>query len=204
MSAAPLAYGVSTGRNGRKYPYFFCVGRVNGHAAPATNIRPELIEHAIQRYYVERPVQLSAEDVQARTEAIEALVGVSQEALTRVEQAKTQLIRSLEARQDALLDMRFGEKSISPALFKRRQETLQTELDAAHESLAESKQRLNIEAEQLRMALRAGRERGPGLRRRQRPDQARLQPGVFQRALPYCPSGTRPRARPSCGSSAPS
>ncbi len=149
-----LAYGVSTGRNGQHYPYFFCVGRVNGSTCTMrTNIRPELIEHAIQRYYVERPVQLSAEDVRARTEAIEALVGVSQEALTRVEQAKTQLIRSLEARQDALLDMRFGEKSISPALFKRRQEKLQTELDAAHESLVESKQRLNIEAEQLRMAL---------------------------------------------------
>jgi site-specific DNA recombinase len=151
---ARLAYGVSTGRNGQPYPYFFCVGRVNGSTCSMrTNIRPELIEQAIQRYYVERPVQLTADDVAKRTEAIEALVGVSQAALTRVQQAKTQLIRSLEARQDDLLDMRFGEESISPDLFKRRQEQLQTELDAAHESLAESEQRLKIEAEQLRMAL---------------------------------------------------
>ena len=149
-----LAFALSTGRNGVRYPYFFCVSRVNSKACTmTTSIRPELIEQAIQRYYVERPVQLTAEDVRQRTEAIEALVGVSQEALSRVEQAKSQLIQKLEAQQDALLDMRFGEQSISPELFKRRQEQLQTELDAAHESLAESQQRLTIEADYLRMAL---------------------------------------------------
>lgn len=116
-------------------------------------MRPELIEDAIQRYYVERPVQLKHEDVQARTKAIEALVSVSQQALAKVQDAKATLIASLQARQDQLLEMRFGEKSISPELFKRKQEQLQDELDAAHTSLAETEQRLTIDAETLRIAL---------------------------------------------------
>jgi site-specific DNA recombinase len=149
-----LVYAESTGRNGRKYPYFFCIGRVkrNGCTQRA-NIRPELIEVAIQRYYHERPVQLTAEQVRRRTEAVEALVGVSQDALRQVQQAKRQLIQSLETRQDALLEMRFAEKSISPSLFKRKQDKLQAELDAAHESLTESNQRLRLDGQQLRMAL---------------------------------------------------
>jgi hypothetical protein len=86
-------------------------------------------------------------------EAIEALVAVSQEALLQVQRAKRQLIQSLETRQDDLLEMRFAEKSISPALFKRKQDKLQTELDAALESLAESEHRLKLDGDNLRMAL---------------------------------------------------
>jgi hypothetical protein len=36
------------------------------------NIRPKLIESAVERYYAERPVQLSAKEVAKRTEAFEA------------------------------------------------------------------------------------------------------------------------------------
>jgi hypothetical protein len=49
--------------------------------------------------------------------------------------------------------MRFGEKSISPALLKRKQAELQTELDAAHESLAETELHLTIDRQQLELAL---------------------------------------------------
>jgi site-specific DNA recombinase len=149
-----LVYAESTGKNGRKYPYFFCVGRVKRNdCTQRVNMRPELIEQAIQRYYRERPVQLTAEQVERRTAAIDALVAVSQDALRHVQQAKRQLIQSLETRQDQLLDMRFTEKSISPSLFKRKQDKLQTELDAAHESLAESEQQLRLDGQQLRLAL---------------------------------------------------
>ena len=41
-----------------------------------------------------------------------------------------------------LMEMRFSEKSISAALFKRKQAELQHELDAAHESLAETELRM--------------------------------------------------------------
>ncbi len=149
-----LVYGLSRSATGKRYPYFFCVSRVRGSGCTMhTNIRPELIEIAIQRYYVEQPVQLTTVDIRRRTEAIEALVAVSQQAIHQVRAAKTQLIVRLEAQQDELLDMRFGERSISASVFKRRQDKLETEIEAARTSLVETEQRLEIDAQHLRMAL---------------------------------------------------
>jgi hypothetical protein len=99
------------------------------------------------------PAPNLSELVEQRREAIRALAAVSQDSTTKVQEAKRSLIESLEARQDALLDMRFAEKSISPTLFKRRQEQLQNELDAAHASLAESQKLMEIGLQQLEMAL---------------------------------------------------
>ena len=149
-----LVYGLSTGKGGRKYAYYFCAARINGGDCPQrVNIRPELIETAIERYYAERPVQLTAADVKRRSEAIEALAAVSEQAVAQVRTAKTDLIQSLETRQEALVDMRFAERSISPALFKRKQDQLQAELDAAHESLAQSEAQLAIDTKHLKLAL---------------------------------------------------
>jgi site-specific DNA recombinase len=149
-----LIYGLSRGKSGQRYPYFFCVSRTRGSSCTMhASISPKLIEQAIQRYYVERPVQLSAKQVQRRTEAIEALVAVSQQAVRQVRDAKTRLIRALEAKQDALVDMRFAEQSISPSVFKRKQDALEAELAAAHDSLAETEGALQLDAEHLRLAL---------------------------------------------------
>lgn len=49
--------------------------------------------------------------------------------------------------------MRFEEKSISAAVFKRKQAKLEDELAAAHESLAETEAALQLNAEHLRLAL---------------------------------------------------
>jgi site-specific DNA recombinase len=147
--AKRLVYGLSTGKSDRKYAYYFCAARINGGDCPQRVIRPELIEVAIQRYYREHPVQLSTSDVERRSQAIEALSAVSQQAVIQIREAKTELIGSLEVRQEALLDMRLAEQSISPALFKRKQDQLQAEMDAAHESLAQSEQQLAIDTEHL-------------------------------------------------------
>jgi hypothetical protein len=80
-------------------------------------------------------------------------MAVSQQAASQVRDAKTRLIRSLEAKQDNLVDMRFEEQSISPSVFKRKQAQLQAELDAAHDSLAETEGALQLDAEHLRIAL---------------------------------------------------
>jgi site-specific DNA recombinase len=149
-----LIYGFSRGKGGQRYPYFFCVSRTRGSGcAMHRSINPKLIEQAIQRYYVERPVQLSAEQVQRRTAAIEALVAVSQQAAQQVKDAKTRLIRALEAKQDALVDLRFSEKSISASVFKRKQAVLDDELEAAHASLAETEGALQLGSQHLRLAL---------------------------------------------------
>jgi site-specific DNA recombinase len=147
-----LTFGISTGRNGSKYPYYFCSGRINGTACTQrVNIRPELIEAAIERHYA--TVEMPPARIERGKAAIHALAAVSQGALNEVRRAKTTLIAKLEARQDELLDMRFTEKSISAALFKRKQSQLQSEIDAAHESLAETDMRMAIDREQLELAL---------------------------------------------------
>jgi site-specific DNA recombinase len=149
-----LVYGLSRSCTGKRYAYYFCIGRVKGTACTMrSNINPELIEQAIQRYYATRPVQLTAEQVQRRTEAIEALVAVSQQAVMQVKDAKTRLIQALEAKQDALVDMRFTEKSISASVFKRKQAVLEAELAAAQDSLTETETTLQLNAEHLRLAL---------------------------------------------------
>jgi hypothetical protein len=48
---------------------------------------------------------------------------------------------------------RLDEKSISAALFRRKQAQLQSEIDAARQSLAETDLRLTIDHAQLSMAL---------------------------------------------------
>ncbi len=147
-----LTYGVSTGRNSRKYPYYFCSSRINRTAcSQRANIRPELIETAIERHYA--TVELSPARIERGKAAIHALAAASQGALNAVKRAKATLIAKLEARQDELLEMRFSEKSISVALFKRRQAALQHELDAAHESLAETELRMTIDRAQIEKAL---------------------------------------------------
>ena len=149
-----LIYGLSRSKSGRRYPYFFCVSRSRGsNCTMHTSISPRLIETAIQRYYVERPVQLTAEQVTRRTTAIEALVAVSQQAVTQVKDAKARLICQLETKQDALVEMRYAEKSISAAVFKRQQATLDDELAAAQDSLAETETTLQLDAAILRLAL---------------------------------------------------
>jgi site-specific DNA recombinase len=179
-----LVYGLSTGRNGRRYPYFFCPSKINGAAcAMRSSIRPELIEQAIQRLYIERPLQLTHEDVQKRTAAIEALAGVSQQAVVQVRAAKAKLIQSLEARQDALIEMRFGERSISPTLFKRKQEQLLAELDAAHESLAQSEQQLAIDVEHLKLALELAANVAQLYVVADEPTKRRLNQAFFKRLL---------------------
>ncbi len=109
-----LTFGISTGRNGHKYPYFFCSAGINGTVCTQrANIRPELIEMAIEQRYA--TVQMPPTRVERGKAAIRALAKVSQDAVRQVQRAKTQLIAKLEARQDELIEMRFTEKSITPA-----------------------------------------------------------------------------------------
>ncbi len=149
-----LTYGVSTGRNGRGYAYYFCASRVNRTAcAERVNVRPELIEAAIQRMYREHPICIDTDDLERRKEAIRAMATVALESLEYVRATQTELIARLEAKQDALVDMRFAEKSISAEVFTRKQAKLDAELAAAHQSRAETEGQLKLEQDDLIMAL---------------------------------------------------
>jgi site-specific DNA recombinase len=150
-----LSYGLSRSKNGRHYAYYFCSARVNGTACSMRrNIGPKLIEQAIERYYRERPVELPASEVQRRTTAIEALVSVSQQAVAQVKQAKTELIAKLKAQQTRLLRLHAEEgDDVSPDAFREERARMQAEIQAAEKSLAETEQRLQLDADHLRMAL---------------------------------------------------
>src|ERR1700728_1540103 len=150
-----LSYGLSRSKSGQHYAYYFCSSRINGTSCDMrTNMRPELIEQAVQRYYVERPVQLSAKQVQRRTNAIEGLVGVSQEAVMQVKQAKTGLIAKLKAQQIRLIRLHTEEgDDVSGDAFRKERLRLQQDITAAEASLAETEQRLQLDADVLRMAL---------------------------------------------------
>ena len=150
-----LTYGISTGRNGSKYAYFFCSGRVNGTGCPQrVNMPPKLIEDAIVRYYVERPVQLTAEQVARRTTAIKELVAVSQQAVVQVRDAKTELVANLKDQQARLLRLHIEEgDAVSPDAFRDERLRMQREIETAEQSLAETEDRLQLDAETLRIAL---------------------------------------------------
>ncbi len=150
-----LTYGVSTGKNSKGYAYYFCQSRINGgDCTQRINMRPELIEDAIQRHYVEQPIELSAQQVERRTAAIRSLVAVSQTAVAQVQQAKTALIGKLKSQQQRLLRMYAEEgDGISPDAFRDERARMQAEIAAAEQSLAETTQRLQLDAEQLTMAL---------------------------------------------------
>lgn len=150
-----LSFGVSTGRNGFKYPYFFCSARINGtYCEMRANIRPELIEQAIQRHYRDRPVQLTAQEVADRTGAIEALAAVSNQAVQQVRRAKTDLIAKLKAQQKRLIRLHAEEgDDVSGDAFREERTRMAEEIKAAETSLAETELRLSIETAQLKLAL---------------------------------------------------
>jgi site-specific DNA recombinase len=150
-----LVYGISRGSSGNHYPYYFCLGRMQRRGCGMkTSLRPELIEHAIRRYYVERPVQLSAESIMKRTEAIESLVAVSQQAVVQVRDAKAALIEKLKAQQVRLLRLHTEEgDDVSPDAFRDERQRIQREIQAAEDSLTKTEQHFQLDATILRMAL---------------------------------------------------
>ncbi len=150
-----MGYGLSTGKNGKKYAYYFCLGRIRRNdCVQRTNIRPELIEDAIAEYYGTRPIAMTPERIQRSKHAIRALAEVSQEALAQVRTAKTTLITKLTAQQQRLLRKEIEEgDEVSPEAFKAERARLQREIRAANKSLAETESRLHLEARDLEKAL---------------------------------------------------
>jgi site-specific DNA recombinase len=150
-----LVYSLSRGKSGKRYAYYFCSSRANGAGCSMRdNIRPVLIEDAIERYYIERPVQLTAEQVAQRTDAIEKLVAVSQQAVMQIRLAKSELVVNLKAQQSRLLRLHLEEgDAVSPDAFREERARLQAEIAAAEKSLVATEEQLSLDAAVLRMAL---------------------------------------------------
>jgi site-specific DNA recombinase len=150
-----LIYGPSRGKRGKVYDYFFCGSRIRcGDCSMRANIRPHLIEEAIERHYRTRPLQVTAKDIATRTEAIESLVATSQQAVAQVKTAKTELIDKLEAQQARLLRLHLEEgDAVSPNAFRKERARLDKEIEAARKSLAATEGQFRLDGTILRMAL---------------------------------------------------
>jgi hypothetical protein len=146
------------------------------------SIAPKLIEQAIQRYYIARPVQLSVDDVAKRTEAIEALAAVSEQAIIQVREAKTALIAKLKAQQVRLIRLHAEEgDDISPDAFREERARIQSEIKAAEQSLAETSQRLTIETHQLKLALELAEDVAEVYTQADEPTKRSLNQAFFKR-----------------------
>jgi site-specific DNA recombinase len=150
-----LTYGVSTGQNKRGYAYYFCASRVNRTpCSERPNIRPNLIEDAIQRMYAKRPIRINAEESKRRQQAIRAMAEVSQESLRYVRETKKQLIASLKLQQQRLIRLYAEEgDDTSPDAFRAERDRMRQEIAAAEASLAETEGRLELNEDDLCHAL---------------------------------------------------
>jgi site-specific DNA recombinase len=150
-----LSYGVSTGENGRGYAYYFCASRVNRTpCSERVNVRPDLLEDAIQRMYGRRPIKITAAESKRRQDAIRAMVEVSQDSLLYVRETKTQLIASLKLQQQRLIRLHTEEgENTSPDAFRAERTRMQQEIAAAEASLVETEGRLEISETDLCRAL---------------------------------------------------
>lgn len=130
--------------NGRGYAYYFCASRVNRTpCSERVNVRPDLIEAAIERMYRKRPIKITAAESKRRQEAIRAMVEVSQDSLLYVRATKTQLIASLKLQQQRPIRLHTEEgDDASPDAFRAEGARMQEEIAAAEASLAETQDRL--------------------------------------------------------------
>jgi site-specific DNA recombinase len=150
-----LTYAVSTGENGRKYAYFFCSSRINRTSCTErANYRPELVEAAAERMYLEKPIRITSAQVARSKAAIRAMVEVSQESLTLVREAKTELIQKLKAQQQRLIRLYAEEgEDTSPDAFRAERARMRDEIKEAEKSLSETEMRMQINAADLCRAL---------------------------------------------------
>jgi site-specific DNA recombinase len=152
-----LTYGVSTGRNGTEYPYFFCTSRIN--QAPhdcgnRANVRPDFIEDGVQSVYDSDVLDRGAADLRARIEAIESLATISGQVSEQVQADKAREVEKLHSQQSRLLRLHIEEgDTISPDAFRQERARLQDEIDEAERLLAAAERRLSFDSEVCRMAL---------------------------------------------------
>jgi site-specific DNA recombinase len=149
-----LTYGISTGENGRKYPYYFCASRVNRTPCSErrANVRPEFIEAAIVSEYAK--VELTYSDLEQRKAAINAMADVAQESKRKVREAKTELIDKLKTQQQRLIRLHSEEgDDVSPDAFRAERARMAGEIKEAEKSLAETETRLKLEHKDLCAAL---------------------------------------------------
>jgi site-specific DNA recombinase len=131
-----LVYGLSRGRNGQRYPYFFCISRAKQTGCPnRANIRAEILEDAVEAEVDAVESMLRRRDMALTKAAIrEHFAGL--ELVADEAQAQQQRrITQLNDRRRELLELRYQE-AIPVDLFRDEQDRLTRKMRTAEQILA--------------------------------------------------------------------
>jgi site-specific DNA recombinase len=122
---ARMVYGLTTGRNGRRYPYFFCIGRQRNGTCEQKNARAELVEYGVEQEY--SSVNLKPQQVKELKELVTSRIEELQRAVNERSVEAKRLVHGLRDRQRKLMEMRY--EGLPPELFREEQAKLQRQID---------------------------------------------------------------------------
>jgi site-specific DNA recombinase len=151
-----LVYGLSRGRNGTRYGYFFCISRAKRtECSNRANIRAERLEEEVEREYaaVERSIHPdNAEDLNAALRVQFAKLGATADSASTQQRRR---IEQLQEQRRELLHLRY-QQAIALDLFTEEQERLTREIEVAERILAATSAEFENTEALLRDALAVG------------------------------------------------
>ena len=144
---ARLCVTYSTGRNGTRYPYYFCVGRHQKRTTCMLTHRPiALVEEQIEAHY--RLVQLTAKGLDVTAQVIEEDIAEQQDSVLAERQRQQQRLLQLDDERTKLMQAHYAE-AVPLDLMKREQERISREIAATESAIAAS----DFTAEQIKKTI---------------------------------------------------
>jgi site-specific DNA recombinase len=129
-----LCVTYSTGRNDKKYPYYFCVGRHQKRAVCNLKHRPlSLVESQIEEHY--RIVQLTAQGLDFTADMIRTEIAAAQEDIQVQRQRQQERLLRLDDERTKLLQAHYA-GAVPLDLMKKEQERIANAMNKAEAALA--------------------------------------------------------------------
>jgi site-specific DNA recombinase len=186
-----MVYGLSRGRNGTRYGYFFCIGRVKRSGCPnRANIRAELLEDEVEQEYTAVECDIRSHDVEKAGAALRAHFAELRTTTEKAGRHQRRRIAQLKDKRRELLNLRY-DQAIPLDLFREEQARLTREIEVAERILETVTGEFQQEEELLLQALSIGKG-VEGLYRRASgdPDLRRLMNQLFFKRVEVEVDGT--------------
>jgi site-specific DNA recombinase len=151
-----MVYGLSRSHTGKRYPYFFCIGRAKRTGCPnRANIRAELLEEAVEREYeaVERDIR--QHDITRTEVALKSHFNELRKAADKAGAQQRRRIDQLNDQRRELLNLRY-QQAIALDLFTDEQARLTREIEVAERIQRQIADDFNHSEQLLRQALTFG------------------------------------------------
>ncbi len=143
-----LCVTYSTGKSGKTYPYYFCVGRHQRRTTCMLTHRPiTLIENQIEEHY--RLVQLTAEGLDATADAIRETIATQQNDVQSERRRQHERLVQLDHERNKLLQAHYAD-AVPLDLLKQEQQRITKDIASAQGALAAS----DYTAEQIETTIR--------------------------------------------------